>query len=417
LRSGILKNTLLNLAGLGLPLIAALLTIPYLIEKLGNEKFGILTLIWALISYASIFDFGLGRAVTLLCSANNDSSDEEKSEKIIGCALHSVIIIGFFVFLSFLFLGFYFKIFSSSISDEFVNAFLIMSFGIIPTMLIAILRGVLEYQGRFLILNLIRIPMGLSTFLGPVFSIIIFGDSLVYITWVLALSKLLFMIIMFFVISNIIKIIISNGFYFNKKIFRELLRQGGWMTVSNIVSPLMSYIDRFMIATFSGAKSVAFYVTPQEIVTKITLLPTAITAVLFPLLSRKDDKTLISYKSIKILTSSIVLLIVCLVFIFSELLLTIWINEDFSNNSYRLLQVMIVGVFFTCIAQFPYTVIQSRGKSNITALIHLTELPFYIVLLYIMINCYGALGAAIAWSIRNVVDYFIMLWCSKIEYK
>ena len=58
------KNTLWNLAGSGLPLIAAVFCIPYLLKQLGNEAFGVLTLIWALIGYFSLFDMGVGRALT-----------------------------------------------------------------------------------------------------------------------------------------------------------------------------------------------------------------------------------------------------------------------------------------------------------------------------------------------------------------
>ena len=58
------RHTLYNLIGLGLPLVAAVLTIPLLIEALGVERFGMLALIWALVSYFGLFDLGLGRALT-----------------------------------------------------------------------------------------------------------------------------------------------------------------------------------------------------------------------------------------------------------------------------------------------------------------------------------------------------------------
>jgi hypothetical protein len=48
----LLKHSVYNLLGLGLglglPLIAAVFTIPRLIEDLGESRFGILTIIWAL---------------------------------------------------------------------------------------------------------------------------------------------------------------------------------------------------------------------------------------------------------------------------------------------------------------------------------------------------------------------------------
>ena len=57
-------NTLWSLAGAAIPLVAAVIFIPSLLEQLGNEAFGVLTLIWALIGYFSLFDLGVGRALT-----------------------------------------------------------------------------------------------------------------------------------------------------------------------------------------------------------------------------------------------------------------------------------------------------------------------------------------------------------------
>ena len=71
-------NTYWNMFGSLAPLLIGLITIPILLEALGNEKLGILTLIWALIGYFSIFDFGLGRALTQRISflRSSNSNDE-----------------------------------------------------------------------------------------------------------------------------------------------------------------------------------------------------------------------------------------------------------------------------------------------------------------------------------------------------
>jgi hypothetical protein len=61
-------NTLWNLAASGLPLIASAALIPFMLHRLAMvtqaEAFGVLTLIWALIGYFSLFDMGAGRALT-----------------------------------------------------------------------------------------------------------------------------------------------------------------------------------------------------------------------------------------------------------------------------------------------------------------------------------------------------------------
>ena len=58
------KNTLWNLFGSAAPMLIGIATIPYIYRQIGIERIGVLTLIWALIGYFSIFDFGLGRAIT-----------------------------------------------------------------------------------------------------------------------------------------------------------------------------------------------------------------------------------------------------------------------------------------------------------------------------------------------------------------
>ena len=58
-----------NLAGQLAPLAAALVSIPILLAHLGAERFGLLTIGWMVIGYFSLFDLGIGRAMTQLVSA------------------------------------------------------------------------------------------------------------------------------------------------------------------------------------------------------------------------------------------------------------------------------------------------------------------------------------------------------------
>ena len=61
-------------------MIIGLLVIPYLDKNLGIERIGLLTIFWSLIGYFSVFDFGLGRAITQKISTiQNDLSDLKKN--------------------------------------------------------------------------------------------------------------------------------------------------------------------------------------------------------------------------------------------------------------------------------------------------------------------------------------------------
>src|SRR5690606_20066077 len=58
------RDTAWNLAGFILPLPVAVAAVPILMEGLGEARFGLLTLTWAVMAYFTLFDVGLGRATT-----------------------------------------------------------------------------------------------------------------------------------------------------------------------------------------------------------------------------------------------------------------------------------------------------------------------------------------------------------------
>src|SRR4029077_5314415 len=59
-------NTVWNLLGQFLPMVVGVVTIPLLIRGIGVARFGVLSLAWIVIGYFSLFDLGIGRALTKL---------------------------------------------------------------------------------------------------------------------------------------------------------------------------------------------------------------------------------------------------------------------------------------------------------------------------------------------------------------
>ena len=93
-----------------------------------------------------------------------------------------------------------------------------------------------------------------------------------------------------------------------------------------------------------------------------------------------------------------------IVITFSKEALTFWVGNNFASHSTKALQILALGVLFNALAQVPYGLIQSFGKPDLTAKLHLIELPFYLLLLWILTSHYGIVGAAIAWMIRSTMD-------------
>nr|WP_308437819.1 oligosaccharide flippase family protein [Acinetobacter seifertii] len=74
----LIRNSVYNIAGFAIPTLIAIPTLGILARQLGVEKFGLFTLAFAIVGYASIFDGGITRAVIREIAIFRDKKEEQK---------------------------------------------------------------------------------------------------------------------------------------------------------------------------------------------------------------------------------------------------------------------------------------------------------------------------------------------------
>jgi len=273
------------------------------------------------------------------------------------------------------------------------------------------LRGLLEAKQRFDLVNAVRVPIGVLTFVGPVL-VLPFSRSLAAVVGLLALMRLaswtVHLALCFRVFPSL-----RRDLAFHPALVAPLLRLGGWMTVTNVVGPFMAYLDRFLIGGLMTLAAVAYYVTPYEMVTRLLIVPYAIAQVLFPafaasLATDRPRAALLFDRGLKSVFLSLFPLTLLLVTLAPELL-RLWLGAEFSRESTRVLQWLAVGIFVNGLAQIPFALVQGAGRPDFTARLHLLELPFYLAGVYWLIRVRGVEGAAIAWTVRAAVDAVVLL--------
>lgn len=410
--SKVFINSIYNLLGLGLPLFFAIFSIPLLIKGMGEANFGLLTLVWAVVSYFGLFDLGLGRALTqqLAIAIENDSKN---IPSLISTSVLILTILGCLAGVLIFILAQWCVGLISAVPDEdiAVRSMQYMAIAMPAIVLTSGFRGILEATHSFGVINAIRIPMGVFTFCGPLIMVLFFSPRLDYITALLSFGRILACIVHAYFSWRQLPFKF-NFLKLNSNAAISLCSSGGWITISNIISPLMGYADRFLIGFLVSATAVAYYTTPQEMITKIWIIPGAITAVIFPLfaafsIEQSGKKKDLFINSIAVLYV-LVLPISSLVYYFSGEILTMWLDKEFSKNSYILLMVFSFGIYFNCLAHIPYTYIQSINRAKLTALIHLFEFPSYMLVLWWATKSYGEVGAVSAWLIRILIDALLM---------
>jgi len=422
-RKALARNSLINLAGFALPLLVGLIAIPPILRGLGIERFGVLTLAWALIGYFSLFDLGIGRAITQSMAARLGVASAREVSRLTWTGLQLMLVFSLIgaaivASLSPWFVSAVLNM-PPALRDETVDAFILLAAAIPAVVSSAGLAGVLAALQRFDLINALRIPMGMAVFLVPL-AVLPYSDNMAHICAGLLIVRVLFLVLHAAACFHAYPPL-RRHIGIERSEIKGLLSFGGWLTVTNVIGPLMVYVDRFVISAALGISAVAYYVTPYEMVTRLWAIPAAVVTVLFPAFSAarggSAGHAAILYsmggRGILCILSPIVLVLT----VFAEEGLTIWLGSDFSQQSAAVLQWLAIGVYLNSYAQIPFAFIQGLGRADITAKLHILELPVYIALMFWLLNVYGIIGVAIAWLLRIAIDAALLTvvahWLSK----
>jgi O-antigen/teichoic acid export membrane protein len=416
-------NSLINLFGQMIPMGVALFTIPKIIELLGQDHFAVLTVVWILLGYFTFFDLGLGRAVIRVLSELRGKGSSHHIPHAFWTSIYIMTIfsfVGSLVVLLTLPKGLtYFHQLSPLIVQNLTEATWLFSISIPIIILTSGVRGILESDHRFLETNLLQLLLGIFTYLCPLL-IPVKYLSLYSVIAALVLGRainfLLHILIVFFIYKDI-----RQPAAFHRTYIQELLKSGLWMTISNIVGPIMVYFDRFFLSALVPTAHVAFYTTPYEVVSRLLIIPSSITRVLFPAFSQTHVSDHSRNRRLyfqQVFITGLLLALPCFIlFLIAPWGLQIWLGPDFSSASTPIVRILTLGILINGITWIPFTLLQSMNKADWTAQCHLFELPFYLGGLYWSIQHFGITGAAWSWTLRVSIDAVLMFLLAEIGMK
>jgi O-antigen/teichoic acid export membrane protein len=408
-----------NLAGLSLPLAVAAVTVPNLVSKLGNERFGLLALAWGLIGYAGALDLGVGRALTQMVarlrgegnwSAIPDSLATAERITLIAGLVGCVLIMVASLFNAGALVGA-----KTTSPGEIRGAMLLLAIALPAQAMSATYRGLNEAYLNFKGISLLRVVLGVVNFGGP-YLVAIYTTQLPWLVATLVVSRLMALFIYKWLALACFDrepVIERNGTY-SSTIARSLFTFGGWVTVSSVVSPILMQADRFMIASVLSAAAVTIYVLPYEVVVQSLILVGAVSSVIFPNLSwlmREKPGEWEAYFHRWLLIVTALMLFACVILaLILPILLPLWIRKNLSPQSIFVGQILCIGVFANSIGSMFYALIHAKGRADLTAKLHMTELPIFVGALFLLLGKFGIIGAAWAWVGRMVLDAAALAW-------
>ena len=407
------RHSAINVAGSIVPIAVAVPCLAVLPRYLPTEAFSLLLLAWALVGYAGILDLGLSRAVTMLIA--RAKIDSETQRHILGTsfwvAVFSSLCGAAIIWLATpKFLDVVLRV-SPALHADALMGFRLIALSIPLLLPYLIFQGYWDGREHFVEANLQRVIGGALPIVAATLAVLAVPTFAAAAAGILAGRAITLAVSL--TRGGVWRGISPSNVRGAQ--LRQLLGFGGWVTVSSAVSPLMGYLDRYILAYARGAAVVAFYAAPSELVLKLLVLPVAVTRSLYPKLAGQgphgDASSDLRHAYMLIL--GVCVPIVAGLILLAPFILTIWLGPDYAANSTTVVRLLAIGFLFSALAQVPFTQILAKGRPGLVAAVHLVEIAVFVPAAYLAAVRYGPVGSAGAWAIRNMIDLMIFYFLGK----
>jgi O-antigen/teichoic acid export membrane protein len=396
-----------------------ILLIPVYIKFLGIEAYGLVGFFASLSSVLGILDLGIGatlnREIAKFSIFEESVKNQRNLVKTLGVVYWAIALGSFFiVFFS-----------ASYISESWLNnevlqpasarfSIQMMAVSIALNFPVSLYQGGLMGMQKQVLVN--KIQMFVSTFrnVGVILVFLVVKPSIeIFFVWQ-AIASLLSVTIFYFSIWKLLPKEYGGGF-FSISLIRNIWRYAAAVSASAIIGVILSQLDKVILSKTLSLESFGYYNIASNLASSIWMIIVPYNSALFPkLVQLSEGSAFGELKSIFHRSSQLLSLILfpfCSVLIFfSYEVLIIWTNDiNIANNVYQIVSLLAFGIMLNGMASLPSNLASASGWPMLITYTNLIQSVFIIPLILILVNLYGALGAAISWVIMNSTYILFMV--------
>jgi O-antigen/teichoic acid export membrane protein len=397
-----------NAAGRGLPLLLALFLTPVLIGQLGTERWGLFTLALAMVGVFGVFDLGVGQALTRALAERIGAGRGDEGAELAGAAL--VFLLGVSSAAAAALWWCVPALVDSvllvppALREQAVGGLRVLAAAAPLVVANAALWGVLAAHRRFREANLVTIPVSLFYYLGPVLVLLVW-DSLTAVMLALIACRLANTLSYLWLALPLLPGLLRRLPRLAPAL--PLVRMGGWMSVSGVMTQALVYADRFLIGALLSLAAVAYYATPLDLVLRAWVLPVAVAQTMLPAIAASfaaDPREAAALLRRGALLIMALVLPACLLLVGGARdILWLWLGVEFAENSAGRAPHPGRGHLLQLRGLRPASLLDGIGRPDAAALLSLAEAAVFLRSARAAALA-GIEGAAAAWALRAAVD-------------
>lgn len=415
----VLKGSFWTLAGQAVPILASFISTPFVIRFLGSEQYGVVILVGLILNNFSFGDFGMGFASTKFCSEQYAAGSRDGEAVVVRTAgliaLVSSVVVATPLFL-----------FSSFIVGDLLR----VGDGLRPTASLALKIAAVAFVFTSLgsVANtpqLSRLRMDVNSaitasgklFMAVVTPLVLYlGGQVVAATVVAAVASVLILAGHLYASGKLLPELMNRGI--DRALVGPLVRFGRGVVFYAIGLILLQNVEKLILTRLVSVKSLAYYSIAFTLANMTTMFSLAMVQSLIPAFSqllapeRRGELNALFSRSLRVSMVALIPMI-ALLFVIARPFFTIWAGTEFGRESVVPFYVLLVGVVFSIFVYVPNSVMMAFGRPDILGKVFWIELVPYGLLAYWLILRYGIVGAAMAWTVREMITTVVLATCAR----
>lgn len=406
------KNLIANYVGQGWVAVVGLVFIPVYVNRLGVEAYGLIGFYVVLQSWLAVLDLGI--TPTMTREAARFSQGEEALGKFAEL-FRSVELLVFAIAVS---IAIAIWLFSEAIAnfwlrtsalpvDRIAQVIAIMAFVVALRFCEGIYRGVLYGRERLLLYNSVYAVLSTIRYGGAAIAVTAIPTIEVFFLWQAAVAVLSVAVLRWVAYRALSRTASPVGFSLDALL--RVHRFAGGMSITAVLGLVFTQLDKLILTRLVDLDVFGVYMLATAVAGILPVLASPSASAYFPRLSRavaeRDSmaERRLFFSGVQVVSIfSAPVLAVC-VLLGYELIFAWTGDRDVAADVALVLGFIAAGTYCNAVMQIPFMLQLAHGWTTLSVRVNLLGIIVLVPMVYFGVQFYGALGAAAAWAVANLL--------------
>ncbi|MRS12101.1 MAG: hypothetical protein EG823_03400 [Actinobacteria bacterium] len=410
------RNSVWGMVNFAWPLAVALIVQPMMVGRLGQDLYGVFTIVGVTLGFFGVLDLGIGAAGTRQIAVRHARNETDELNSVVSTMLGFYMVVGLLV-------GGAITLLAGTFATKWLS---------IPAVMQGTARVAFLIAGPSFFFSIVSgafasIPTALQRYdISTRVSIAISAINTVAVVTILSLGR---GIVEMLAVSLIIGILAMPVYYaiakrllptlavrprWNPAIFRDLFSVGGYFLIQTIGVIVLYQLDKLLVGNMLGVAAVTMYVVPGGLARQIQGLTAAATGVVFPMSATLFDGNQ-RERLVRLYNEGsrlVYVLITCLAVplaVFGDRFLRYWMGPKIAEGSSLALVMLVVTYYLLSFTAIPWQIANGAGWAKLNAFYVLAMAAADIGLFFVLVPRFGVPGAAASYLIAAALGVPILI--------